>query len=348
MCLVRLLATLTAIACLAGCATGAPASPTASPPASPTATDRPQSSPSPDGLFSRIPGIVRQVEPSVVTIFTPGSLGSGVVYRADGIILTNEHVVEGQRRVQVAFADGKRADGRVLATDARTDLAVVKAERDDLHPATFQPKLPVPGELALALGSPLGFENTVTAGIISGLDREVPDSAQAGHALVDLIQTDAAISPGVSGGALVNARGEVVGINEAYIPPQEGAVSIGFAIPAGVVTWAADQLLDKGKVTHSFLGVGLRTLTPEIAQSLDVGTEGGAIITSIVRGGPAADAGLRRGDVITAFAGQPVRTSEDVVDKLRDLRPGTKTAVEVQRDGSTEQVDVTIGEAPAS
>ncbi|MCA2180407.1 trypsin-like peptidase domain-containing protein [Nonomuraea glycinis] len=306
------------------------------------------STPAADGLVSRIPGIVRKMEPSVVTIFTDNSLGSGVVYRADGIILTNEHVVERQRRVQVAFADGKRVAGRVLARDARTDLAVLKAERDDLHPATFQQKLPVQGELALALGSPLGFENTVTAGIISGLDREVPDSAQAGHALVDLIQTDAAISPGVSGGALVNGRGEVVGINEAYIPPQEGAVSIGFAIPAGTVVWAVEQLLDKGKVTHSFLGVDLRTLTPEIARSLDVEAEAGAIIISTARGGPAADAGLRQGDVITAFAGQPVRSSEDVVDRLRDLRPGTKATVAIQRDGSVQQVSVTIGEAPAS
>jgi S1-C subfamily serine protease len=347
MFLVRFLAALTALACLAGCTATAspPVTPPTTPPASPPATE---STPSADGLFSRIPGIVRKVEPSVVTIFTQEALGSGVVYRADGIILTNEHVVEGQRRVQVAFADGKRVDGRVLASDARTDLAVVKAERDGLQPATFQPKLPVQGELALALGSPLGFENTVTAGIISGLDREVPDSAQAGHALVDLIQTDAAISPGVSGGALVNARGEVVGINEAYIPPQSGAVSIGFAIPADTVTWAAEQLLDQGKVSHSFLGVDLRTLTPEIARSLDVKAGAGAIITDTVRGGPAADAGLRPGDVITSFAGQPVRSSEDVVDKLRDLRPGTKTTVEIQRDGSPEQVSVTIGEAPAS
>jgi S1-C subfamily serine protease len=343
MCLVRFLAALTTLACLAGCTA------TASPPVSPPpATGPTGGTPGADGLVGRIPGIVRKLEPSVVTIFTDNSLGSGVVYRADGIILTNEHVVERQRRVQVAFADGKRVAGRVLARDARTDLAVLKAERGDLHPATFQQKLPVQGELALALGSPLGFENTVTAGIISGLDREVPDSAQAGHALVDLIQTDAAISPGVSGGALVNGRGEVVGINEAYIPPQEGAVSIGFAIPAGTVVWAVEQLLDKGKVTHSFLGVDLRTLTPEIARSLDVEAEAGAIIISTVRGGPAADAGLRRGDVITAFAGEPVRSSEDVVDRLRDLRPGTKTTVDVKRDRSTEQFSITIGEAPAS
>ncbi|WP_223168149.1 S1C family serine protease [Nonomuraea sp. SYSU D8015] len=330
----RLLAALAIVAGLMSCSTQAP-----------TATPS-RAAAAPQDTLSRIPGIVRKVEPSVVTMFAGDSLGSGVVYRQDGVILTNQHVVDGREEVRIAFADGTLVDGRVLAADARTDLAVVKTERTGLQPATFQRRLPVQGELVLALGSPLGFENTVTAGIVSGLDREVPGSALAGRALVDLIQTDAAISPGVSGGALVNARGEVVGINEAYIPPQAGAVSIGFAIPAATATWAADQLLARGQVVHPFLGISLRTLTPEIVQSFDVETEAGAIVTGVVAGGPAADAGLQPGDVITSLSGQPVRSTEDVLDKLREVRPGTHISLEVWRDGEARKVTVTVGERP--
>ncbi|HZB59845.1 MAG TPA: trypsin-like peptidase domain-containing protein, partial [Actinomycetota bacterium] len=170
-----------------------------------------------------IPGVVRKVEPSVVTIAHDQGTGSGVVWSKDGVVVTNAHVVGDVERVEVAFFDGRRADGRVRATDPDTDLAVVDVERGDLQPATFQKTLPAVGELAVAMGSPLGFQNTITAGIISGLHREIPGSAEQGiRSLVDLIQTDAAISPGNSGGALVNGQGEVVGINVAYIPPEQG------------------------------------------------------------------------------------------------------------------------------
>ncbi|MDQ3946445.1 MAG: trypsin-like peptidase domain-containing protein [Actinomycetota bacterium] len=188
-----------------------------------------------EAVFARIPGIVRDVEPSVVAVLTNVGEGSGVVWRPEGLVLTNHHVVDGARSVELAFADGKRASAQVVATDPLTDLALLRADRQGLPAAAFADDLPVVGELAVAIGNPLGFENTVTAGIISGLHRSIPGSAPRTQALIDLVQTDAAISPGNSGGALVDGDGKVVGINVAYIPPQARAVSIGFAIPAPTI-----------------------------------------------------------------------------------------------------------------
>ena len=179
---------------------------------------------------------------------------------------------------------------------------MVEVERDDLQPATFQPAPPVVGELAVAMGSPLGFQNTITAGIISGLHREIPGSAEQGiRSLVDLIQTDAAISPGNSGGALVNGRGEVVGINVAYIPPEQGAVAIGFAIPGATAVDVVGQLLRNGRATHSYLGIQPDQVTREVAAELGLDEASGVVVLAAIDGGPAAKAGLRPGDVIVAI-----------------------------------------------
>ncbi len=234
---------LALVAAAGGC-TGVDRQPAAASPA-PRTAGNPGNQPS--GAFGQIPNVVSKTQTSVVTIITSKGLGSGVVWSADGIVVTNEHVINGSKRVEVAFADGRRVSGTVRAADAVTDLAVVQAEREGLPPATFQKELPRVGDLAIAIGSPLGFENTVTAGIISGLHREIPGSAQQTQSLVDLIQTDAAISPGNSGGAVVNGNGQVVGISEAFIPPSEGAVSIGFAIPAETAVNVVGQLLENGR-----------------------------------------------------------------------------------------------------
>jgi S1-C subfamily serine protease len=215
-----------------------------------------------------IQDLVARIEPSVVTIVTGQGLGSGVVYQPDGTLVTNAHVVGTARNVQVAFADGTRVAGHVLAADAVTDLAVVKAERTGLPALALRTSLPRPGELVLAMGSPLGFENSVTQGIISGVNRQIPGSASQGHPLVDLLQTDAAISPGNSGGALVDAAGKLVGLNEAYIPPSAGAVALGFAIPAATVQDVADQLIATGHARHPSLGLTVAQLTPNIAAAL--------------------------------------------------------------------------------
>jgi S1-C subfamily serine protease len=198
-----------------------------------------------------IPGIVRKVEPSVVTISHDQGTGSGVVWSRDGVVVTNDHVVGGARDVEVAFFDGRRADGRVRATDPDTDLAVVDVERKDLEPATFQEQLPAVGELAVAVGSPLGFQNTVTAGIISGVHREIPGSAQQDiRSLVDLIQTDAAISPGNSGGALSTAAARWSASTWPTSRPSRGRSPSASPFPAPPPsTWSASCSRTAGRPT---------------------------------------------------------------------------------------------------
>jgi S1-C subfamily serine protease len=294
-----------------------------------------------------IPEVVRKAEPSVVTISHDRGTGSGVVWSKDGVVVTNAHVVGDASDVVVAFFDGQRADGRVRATDQDTDLAVVDVEREDLQPATFQEQLPVVGELAVAMGSPLGFQNTVTAGIISGLHREIPGSAQQGiRSLVDLIQTDAPISPGNSGGALVNGRGEVVGINVAYIPPGQGAVAIGFAIPGATAVDVVGQLLENGRVTHSYLGVQPAQVTDEVAAQLGLDRARGVVLLEVVDDGPAARAGLRPGDVLTRMDDAAVDSVEDLFGELRQRKPGTQARLTYIRDGREQQATVTLGDRP--
>ena len=297
-----------------------------------------------------IPQVVQKVEPSVVTVAHDQGTGSGVVWSKD-VVVTNDHVVraDGQlvRRVEVAFFDGRRSAGTVRATDPTTDLAVVEVDRQDLKPATFQRALPQVGELAIAIGSPLGFENTVTAGIISGLHREIPGSAQQGiRSLVDLIQTDAPISPGNSGGALVNGRGEIVGISDAYIPPQEGAVSIGFAIPSATAVDVVGDLLRTGRASHAYLGVRADQVTRDVAAQLGLDRAAGVLVLEVGDGTPAAAAGIRPGDVLVRMGDKPLDTVEDFFGELRQRRPDDKVQLTLVRDGREQQVSVTLGENP--
>jgi serine protease DegQ len=293
-----------------------------------------------------IPGIVQRLEPSVVAVRVGGGEGSGVVWSADGVIVTNNHVAGGNATVQIVFADGQRANARVLATDPRNDLAVVRAERRDLPAARFSRQLPRVGELAIAIGNPLGFEGSVTAGIVSGLGRSIPGSATAGEAsLVDLLQTDAAISPGNSGGALVNGAGEVIGINVAYIPPQERAVSIGFAIPSPRVISVVEQLLEDGTVDYPSIGVLYRPVTPEIAQQFGLAdAQGGVVVTELVPGGPAGREGIRPGDVIVGVEGRELESPEDLLGAIRARKPGDRIRLTVLRGGDRSDVTVTVGE----
>jgi serine protease DegQ len=294
-----------------------------------------------------IPAVVRKVEPSVVTIAHEQGAGSGVVWSKDGVVVTNAHVVGDFRQVEVAFFDGQRADGRVRATDPDTDLAVVEVEREDLEPATFQERLPIVGELAVAMGSPLGFQNTITAGIISGLHREIPGSARQGiRSLVDLIQTDAPISPGNSGGALVNGRGEVVGINVAYIPPEQGAVAIGFAIPGATAVDIVGQLLKNGRATHTYLGIQPAPVTRDIAAQLGLDDARGVLALDVVEGGPAAEGGLQPGDVIIRMDDANIDTVEDLFGELRQRKPGAQARLTYVRDGRNQEATVTLGESP--
>jgi S1-C subfamily serine protease len=295
-----------------------------------------------------IPALVRRVEPSVVTVLTQNGLGSGIVYKDDGTIVTNAHVVAGVQDVTVALADGQQVPGKVRGADEVSDVAVIQANRAGLPAATFQKPLPQVGELAVVMGSPLGFEATVTSGIISGLHRQIPGSASTGAPLVDLIQTDAAISPGNSGGAVVDAQGEVVGMSVAYIPPAAGAVSLGFAIPAATVVDVVDQLLATGTVRHAFIGIQPATLTPEIARLLGINRTSGVVAMQVATPSPAADAGIQPGDIVIAFNGHETATAEDFIAALRSTKPGDRVQLTVLRGAKTQEITVTVAERAAT
>jgi serine protease Do len=329
------------LAVLTGC--GSVDSPQAEESAATTSTTTTSASAAPAAAPVGFADVVERVSPSVVTVQLPGGVGSGVVLKPD-VIVTNAHVVGDAREVVLEFADGEAARGTVLATDEVTDLAVVRSERGDLPVPEYRSELPRPGDAAVAIGSPLGFQNSVTAGVISGLHRDIPGSAAQTSSLVDLIQTDAPISPGNSGGALLDAQGRVVGINEAYIPPEVGAVSLGFAIPTGTVLDVAEQLLATGRAAHPYLGISIGQLTPAIRRTFGVQADSGALVTEVDGGGPAAVAGLQPGDVIVELDGQPVKTIEDLLSALRRTRAGAQIPVKFLRGSAQEQVSVTVGE----
>ena len=350
----RLAALLVASLLLAGCTTDEDEPESGTTPAattsaatttdsSPETTETAETTPLPLGPAASIPDLVDQLQPSVVSVVLEGGEGSGVVFAGDTIV-TNEHVVRQNQTVDVVLASGRRLEARVEATDTFTDLAVLTVEDEDLPPARFAEDLPRVGELAIAIGNPLGFEKTVTAGIVSGLHRAIPSGGPT-QALVDLIQTDAAISPGNSGGALVNGRGEVIGINVAYIPPQSGSVSLGFAIPATTVTSVVEQLRATGRARHPFLGVGPGELTPQIAEQLGIDTEAGVLVLEVTAGSGADEAGLEEGDVIVGFDGEPIATVEDLLARIRASEPGETVEIEYFREGEgRRETEARLGE----
>ena len=292
--------------------------------------------------------VASQVGPSVAQVNTEDGVGSGVIYREDGYVITNNHVVEGASDVSVAFADGTTEPAEVVGRDPRTEIAVVRVARDDLPAASFNESEDlVVGQLAVAIGSPSGFEATVTSGVISGLGREFPAELTGGldPSLVDLIQTDAAISPGNSGGALVDREGEIIGINVAYLPPAEtGAVNIGFAIPSDTAVSVSDQLIETGEVTSPYLGVFTTDLSPEDADRFELPVDSGAIVERVEFGSAAAEAGVRRGDIIVALGDAPIENSGDLLGALRDYRPEDTVDLTVVRDGGEETLEVTLDE----
>jgi S1-C subfamily serine protease len=295
--------------------------------------------------------------PSVVTIYvasaTTSGSGSGVVLTDDGYVVTNNHVVAeagNNGTVQVRIADGTLYDAKIVGTDPASDLAVVKLDVSGLQPATFADSGKVQvGDVAVAIGAPLGLSNTVTDGIISATHRAVATgSTQNDATVIDALQTDAAINPGNSGGALVNAAGEVVGINSAIATvasggigsqSQSGNIGVGFAIPSNTVKRIADEIIDSGSATRAFLGVSAQTAADD--QNSDVGT--GAQIVKVESGSAASDAGLKEGDVITAVGDRPVTTSTELTAAVRSYAPGDKVTLTVQRDGKTDTTKVTLG-----
>jgi serine protease Do len=276
--------------------------------------------------------------------------GSGVIYRRDGYIITNNHVVQDASEVSVAFADGTTEPAEVVGRDPDTEIAVLRVGRGDLPAAKFSRSEDlVVGQLAVAIGSPSGFESTVTSGVISGLSREFPPELTGGYqrSLVDLIQTDAAISPGNSGGALADRDGEVIGINVAYLPPaQTGAVNIGFAIPSDTATSVADQLIETGEVTSAYLGVGTTDLSAEAAERFNLPVESGALVETVEPGSGADAAGVRRGDIIVGLDNEPIQNTGDLLGALRDYQPGDTVELAVVRDVQEQSLTATLGERP--
>jgi len=295
-----------------------------------------------------IPALVRQLEPSVVTVLTQKGLGSGVVYKPDGIIVTDAHVVAGATQVKVAFADGQQVNATVRAADTVSDVAVLQADRKALPAATFETALPPVGALAVVLGSPLGFENTATAGIISGLHRALPGSASTGAPAGGPDADRCPYLPGkLRRAGDQHGQGHVVGLSEAYIPPSAGAVALGFVTPAATLATVADQLLATGSAKHAYVGIQPATLTPQIAQQFGVNRTSGVVVLQVGQGTPAGAAGLQPGDVITAFNGKATGSAEDFVAALRGVKPGDSIDLTVLRGGATQQIKVTVADRPA-
>ncbi len=270
--------------------------------------------------------------------------GSGVIYDKAGYIATNNHVVEGASEIIVSLPDGRTVKGKVLGADAVTDLAVVKIDADNLSVATFgdSDTLQV-GEPAIAIGNPLGleFRGSVTAGVISALNRSI----EVGERKFNLIQTDAAINPGNSGGALVNADGEVVGINSAKVAVS-GVEGIGFAIPINTAKPILKELADRGRVARPYLGASL--MDQEIAKryGFEMNLHGGIFLVKVVQGSPAAKADIRPGDIILSFNGAKVKTAVELRTALAKCKVGEKVEVTIMRNGQTESRTVVLEEVP--
>ncbi len=263
------------------------------------------------------------------------------------MIVTNAHVVDGATTITVVLADGSRHDADVVASDPRGDLALLRVLVTGLPVAALRAELPQVGETVIAVGNPLGFENSVTAGIVSGLQRTIPPELTPGAVLVDLIQTDAALSPGNSGGALVTTDGRIAGVLVAYVPPQIGAVSLGFAIPSPTVARTVEQLLTEGEVRHPWLGVQALPLTAQVADRFGLDVDEGVLVIGVEADSPARAAGLVEGDVVRAMAGEPVRDLGDFLRVLGRQRPGDELAMDVVRASEELTVPVVVGERPA-
>jgi Do/DeqQ family serine protease len=271
------------------------------------------------------------------------SAGSGVIVDAKaGYIVTNAHVVENASEITVTLLDGRDLAGEVVGSDERTDVAVVKVKGDSLTQIALgnSDRLEV-GDYVVAIGNPFGLQHTVTQGIVSGLGRSGinPDGYE------NFIQTDASINPGNSGGALVNLRGELVGINSAILSRSGGNIGIGFAIPVNMARSVMDQLIKYGSVKRGLLGVNIAPVTPDIAQALGLPAAGGALVTQVVKGSAADKAGIRAGDVITTVNGQPVKSNTELRNAIGLLRVGDKVEIGLLRDGQARKVTAMIADA---
>lgn len=272
------------------------------------------------------------------------SLGSGVIVDSKGYILTSNHVIQGADEINVTLSDKREYKGKVIGTDAMTDIAVVKIDADHLQMIRWgdSDKLRV-GETVLAIGSPYGLAGTVTMGIVSAVGR-----ANVGIAdYEDFIQTDAAINPGNSGGALVNVKGELVGINTAIFSTTGGYQGIGFAVPSNMANAVMDSLIKKGKVIRGWFGVTIQNMTPELARQFNLKDEKGVLVADVIEGSPAEKAGIQRGDVIIEYEGKKVEEPYQLRNMVANTSPGEEVTIKLIRENRTITKRVTISELPA-
>jgi serine protease DegQ len=271
------------------------------------------------------------------------SLGSGVIVSTSGYIVTNHHVVEAADEIEVALADGKKLLAKVVGNDPETDLAVLRVNADNLPAVTFgsAETLRV-GDVVLAIGNPFGVGQTVTGGIVSALGR----TGLGINTFENFIQTDAAINPGNSGGALVDAGGNLVGINTAIFSRSGGSMGIGFAIPVSTAKMVLEQIVKNGAVTRGWIGVEVQEITPAAAESFKLGGTRGALIAGVLRGGPADKAGVRPGDVLFEIQGKPVPDPATMLNLVAALAPGDTARMKLKRKGNDVDASITVGRRP--
>lgn len=347
---------------LAACGANGGSAATSAAPTSTAAGTTPSAGTTPPSITEVSPAInvAKALRPSVVdvTVFDAQGqrlgLGSGVIYRTDGLIVTNNHVVttDGDQvadRITVTLITGKGFSATLVGRDPLSDLAVLRIDQKDLPAATFLKDLSQVqvGQYAFAIGTPLGLGGSVTMGIVSAINREVPDPGSLGS--IDLIQTDAAISPGNSGGALADNQARVIGINVAAIAGGETrAQNIGFAIPSDLVVTVVEQIIATGKVTYGYLGIQSTTITPELQDQYSLSRSEGVLVVEVQPGSPAADAGVKQGDVIVQIGDQKVASQVDLFSHLRGKKPGDQVELQIVRGGGEQTQTVTLGSRPGS
>jgi serine protease Do len=288
-----------------------------------------------DDFFRQFfPGMPREMEQR--------SLGSGVIVDSDGFIVTNHHVVANADEIQVKLSDTRSFPAELVGSDPRTDVALIRVRGKNLPLAQLgnSDDLGV-GDWVLAIGNPFGLEETVTAGIVSAKERVI-----GAGPFDNFIQTDASINPGNSGGPLIDVDGKVVGVNSAIYSRSGGSIGIGFAIPINLAMRVVDQLRSNRRVVRGWLGVAMQDVTPELARSFGLPSEEGALISDIYRGGPAHRAGIRRGDVVVGFNGQPVKNSRELSRWAAEIPIGNTVKIDVLREGSRRTFEVVVAEAP--
>jgi serine protease Do len=270
------------------------------------------------------------------------ALGSGVVVSPNGYVLTNNHVIENAKDIQVALNDGRSLSAKLVGTDPQTDVALLKIDATNLPALTLADSDAVEiGDVVLAIGNPFGIGQTVTEGIVSAKDRT---NISGGDQDEDFIQTDAAINPGNSGGALVDTQGRLVGINTSILSRTGGNQGIGFAVPSNLCRWVMDSLVKSGKVTRGFLGVVIQNLTPDLAKAFKVNRSAGALISEVTPNGPADAAGLKNGDVVLEYDNKPIESASQLKLRVAETSPGVNVPVQIDRSGESKVVSVMVKE----